>query len=65
MGGIIKISGREIGEGNPTFIVAEGCDNHLGDITVAQQMVVRGQIREALKIAKSYYSEQLYLKVIC
>ena len=28
----------------------------------SQQMVVRGQIREALKIAKSYYSEQLYLR---
>jgi N-acetylneuraminate synthase len=41
MGGIIKIAGREIGEGNPTFIVAEGCDNHLGDMSVAREMVVR------------------------
>ena len=41
MGGIIKISGREIGEGKPTFIIAEGCDNHLGDISVAREMVFR------------------------
>ena len=27
----------------------------------SEQMAVRGQAREALKIAKSYYFEQLYL----
>lgn len=41
MGNIIKISEREIGEGNPAFIIAEACDNHLGDMFVAREMVIK------------------------
>lgn len=34
----ITIGNREIGEKNPAFIIAEGCDNHMGDLAVAKQM---------------------------
>lgn len=36
----IEINGRKIGPGHPCYIVAEGCDNHLGSLDVAKQMVV-------------------------
>lgn len=35
----IKIGIRPVGENAPCFIIAEGCDNHLGNIDVASEMV--------------------------
>jgi len=36
---MIRIGNRCIGSGHPVFIVAEACDNHLGDLSVAKEMV--------------------------
>ena len=33
-----QIAGRKIGKGHPVFVIAEACDNHLGDMTVAKEM---------------------------
>ena len=35
----IYIDGRAIGPDAPCFIIAEGCDNHLGNLGVAKEMV--------------------------
>lgn len=35
----VFIEGREIGGSAPCFIIAEGCDNHLGNIETAKEMV--------------------------
>ncbi len=35
----INIAGRKIGQDQPCFIIAEGCDNHLGNIDIAREMV--------------------------
>lgn len=37
----IELSGRVIGEGAPVFVVAEACDNHLGDLETAKEMARR------------------------
>lgn len=34
----IEISGRVIGDDAPVFVVAEACDNHLGDLETAKEM---------------------------
>lgn len=34
-----KIEGRPVGAGAPCFIVAEACDNHLGSLETAKEMV--------------------------
>ncbi len=35
----INISGRQVGPDAPCFIIAEGCDNHLGNMDTAKEMV--------------------------
>ena len=35
---MIEIEGRLIGPGSPVFVVAEACDNHLGNLEVAIEM---------------------------
>lgn len=35
----VNVKDRIIGEGAPCFIIAEGCDNHLGNMDVARDMV--------------------------
>jgi N-acetylneuraminate synthase len=37
----IEIAGRKIGAGHPAFIIAEGCDNHLGNSAAAREMVTQ------------------------
>lgn len=34
----ISIGGRIIGDQQPVFIIAEGCDNHMGDLATAKEM---------------------------
>jgi N-acetylneuraminate synthase len=36
---VIQIEGRRIGPLEPCFVIAEACDNHLGNIEVAKEMV--------------------------
>jgi N-acetylneuraminate synthase len=35
----IEIDGRPVGDGHPCYIIAEACDNHLGSLTAALEMV--------------------------
>lgn len=35
----VVISGRPVGPDQPCFIIAEGCDNHLGNMETAKEMV--------------------------
>lgn len=34
----IAINNRIIGEGHPVFVIAEGCDNHMGNLETAKEM---------------------------
>jgi N-acetylneuraminate synthase len=34
----LEISGRRVGDGAPVFVIAEACDNHLGDLGRAKEM---------------------------
>lgn len=36
---VIHIDGRALGPGKPCLVIAEGCDNHLGNLDVAKEMV--------------------------
>ena len=36
---VIEIGNRKIGADQPCFIIAEGCDNHLGDMETAREMI--------------------------
>lgn len=42
-----EINGRKVGGAHPCYIVAEGCDNHLGAVAVAKQMVEQAKIAGA------------------
>ncbi len=44
---VIEIAGRKIGRGHPCYIVAEACDNHLGDLTAAEEMVRQAKLAGA------------------
>jgi N-acetylneuraminate synthase len=35
----VKIGDKWVGEGHPCFIIAEGCDNHLGNMDTAKEMI--------------------------
>lgn len=37
---VIEMGHHALGGGHPCFIIAEGCDNHLGDIAAARQMAL-------------------------
>ena len=41
------INGRWIGEGQPVYVIAEGCDNHMGDVEVAKEMALRAKLAGA------------------
>jgi sialic acid synthase SpsE len=41
------ISGRAVGAGEPVFVIAEACDNHLGDLEVAKEMALRSKLAGA------------------
>ncbi|MGH9365272.1 MAG: N-acetylneuraminate synthase family protein [Thermoanaerobaculia bacterium] len=47
MARMIEIEGRAIGPGAPCLIVAEACDNHLGNLETAKEMVRRARIAGA------------------
>jgi sialic acid synthase SpsE len=42
-----QIGGRAVGPGEPVFIIAEACDNHLGDLGVAKEMARMAKIAGA------------------
>lgn len=43
----IAIDGRRIGEGQPVFVIAEGCDNHMGDLDTAKEMCRQAKLAGA------------------
>lgn len=43
----ILIGDRVIGDGYPTFIIAEGCDNHMGNLEIAKEMCLRAKLAGA------------------
>ena len=43
----ITIGKARIGAGHPTYVIAEGCDNHLGDVDVAKEMASRAKLAGA------------------
>lgn len=47
MKSIIEINGRRIGKDQPVFIVAEGCDNHMGDMDAAKEMCRQAKLAGA------------------
>ena len=42
-----KINHQSVGNHHPTFIIAEACDNHLGNMEVAKEMVRLSKISGA------------------
>lgn len=44
---ILKIGNKRIGAGSPCFIIAEGCDNHLGNLDVAREMCRQAKLAGA------------------
>lgn len=43
----IKIGNKIIGEDAPCFIIAEACDNHLGDMVTAKEMALQSKLAGA------------------
>jgi sialic acid synthase SpsE len=43
----ISLGNKLIGAGQPCFIIAEGCDNHLGDLSVAMEMIRQAKLSGA------------------
>jgi sialic acid synthase SpsE len=44
---ILQIGGRTIGRDQPTFVIAEACDNHMGDLAVAKEMALQSKLAGA------------------
>lgn len=40
---VISIANKKVGAGQPCFIIAEGCDNHLGNMDTAREMVLQAK----------------------
>ncbi|MBA3891449.1 MAG: N-acetylneuraminate synthase family protein [Gemmatimonadaceae bacterium] len=57
----LLIAGRAIGPGHPVFIIAEGCDNHLGDVDVAREMVLQAKLAgaDAIKFQHHLPNEEM------
>ncbi len=43
----ISIAGRKVGAGQPVLVIAEACDNHMGDMAVAREMIRRARLAGA------------------
>jgi N-acetylneuraminate synthase len=43
----LTIGERQIGPGHPVFVIAEACDNHLGDLAVAKEMALQAKLAGA------------------
>src|SRR6185436_19957756 len=42
-----QIGGRTIGRDQRTFVIAEACDNHMGDMAVAKEMALQSKLAGA------------------
>lgn len=43
----LEIRGRKIGEGEKVFVIAEACDNHLGNMETAKEMIRQAKLAGA------------------
>lgn len=43
----MTIENKKIGDGHPVFVIAEGCDNHMGDLAVAKEMCRQAKLAGA------------------
>lgn len=43
----ININGRAIGDGYAPYVIAEGCDNHMGNLEAAQEMALQAKLAGA------------------
>lgn len=43
----ITIKGRKIGENNPPYVIAEACDNHMGNTDAAKEMALMAKLAGA------------------
>jgi N-acetylneuraminate synthase len=43
----IAINNRPVGPGNPVLVIAEACDNHMGDVEVALEMARQAKLAKA------------------
>lgn len=43
----LQIGKKKIGNGYPVYIIAEGCDNHMGDVEVAKEMCRQAKLAGA------------------
>jgi N-acetylneuraminate synthase len=57
----IKIGKKYIGDSSPTFIIAEGCDNHMGNLEVAKEMAKQAFIAgcDAIKFQHHLPDEEM------
>lgn len=44
---VIEINHRKIGDGQPVYVIAEGCDNHMGDLNAAKEMALQAKLAGA------------------
>jgi len=44
---MIEINGRKIGAGQKPYIIAEACDNHMGNLAVAKEMALKAKLAGA------------------
>jgi N-acetylneuraminate synthase len=47
MNAVLDIRGRKIGPGFPVYVIAEGCDNHLGNVHAAREMIRQAKLAGA------------------
>lgn len=43
----MEINGKKIGADNPVYVIAEACDNHMGDLCIAKEMVLQAKLAGA------------------
>ena len=57
----INLGSKKIGGNAPVFIIAEGCDNHLGDMDVAKEMVLQAKLAgaDAIKFQHHLADEEM------
>ncbi len=57
----MKIADRLVGPGNPVFIIAEACDNHMGDLKAALEMARQAKLAgvDAIKFQHHLPDEEM------
>lgn len=58
---VIQIQNKSIGEGQPCFIIAEACDNHLGNMETAKEMIRQAKVcgADAIKFQHHLVDEEM------